>query len=158
MRGIASNRELTRVTRWVVLGANLGRTVVARLDSVEVRCTGGQLNESTEAGAAGENPAEEPALTFWVSPDEDDDGDAMGMFWRDGDAVLRKVPLGPLRKNLTETVTALQEVFADVAAQGGTLPLREAQLQFQVTASGGIQLVGSSQVQGTRAITLVFRQ
>ncbi|MFG3024682.1 hypothetical protein ACGFZQ_40265 [Streptomyces sp. NPDC048254] len=100
----------------------------------------------------------EPSLAFWVSADEDDGSDAMGMFGRGGETVLRQVPLGPLRKNLTETVTALQQVFADVAAQDGTLPLREAQLQFQVTASGGIQLVGTSQVQGTRAITLVFRQ
>ncbi|KUM93046.1 hypothetical protein AQI88_28400 [Streptomyces cellostaticus] len=101
--------------------------------------------------------AGEPTLAFWVTAeDEDDDGMALGR--RGGDAVLRKVPLGPLRKNLTETVTALQQVFADVAAQNGTLPLREAQLQFQVTASGGIQLVGTSQVQGSRSITLVFRQ
>lgn len=101
--------------------------------------------------------AGEPALTFWVTAgDEDDDGMALGR--RGGDAVLRQVPLGPLRKNLTETVTALQQVFSDVAAQSGTLPLREAQLQFQVTASGGIQLVGTSQVQGSRSITLVFRQ
>ncbi|MFF4503014.1 hypothetical protein [Streptomyces sp. NPDC001401] len=97
-------------------------------------------------------------LPFWVLSNEDGSGDAMGLFGRDADAVLRQVPLGPLRKNLAETVAALQQVFADVAAQGGTLPLREAQLQFQVTASGGVQLVGTSQLQGSRALTLVFRQ
>ncbi|MEV0637820.1 hypothetical protein AB0I77_23320 [Streptomyces sp. NPDC050619] len=99
------------------------------------------------------------ALPFWVLSDEDGgDGDTMGLFGRDSEAVLRQVPLGPLRKNLAETVAALQQVFADVAAQSDTLPLREAQLQFQVTASGGVQLIGTSQLQGTRALTLVFRQ
>ncbi|MDT0573630.1 hypothetical protein RM704_40375 [Streptomyces sp. DSM 3412] len=97
-------------------------------------------------------------LSFWVLGDEDDDGGTMGLFGRDSEAVLRQVPLGPLRKNLAETVAALQQVFADVAAQSGTLPLKEAQLQFQVTASGGVQLIGTTQMQGTRGLVLVFRQ
>ncbi|NBE55343.1 Pepco domain-containing protein, partial [Streptomyces boluensis] len=101
-----------------------------------------------------------PTLPFWVSVDgeEAEDGDTMGLFSRDGDAVLRQVPLGPLRKNLSDTVDALQQLFADADARGGTLPLAEAQLNFQVTASGGIQLIGSGQVQGTRGLTLVFKR
>lgn len=93
-------------------------------------------------------------LPFWVEP-EDGDGDAMGLLG--GDPVLRAVPLGPLRKNLAATVDALQEVFKDVAARGGTLPLAEAQLSFQVTASGGVQLIGTGQVERSRGLTLTFR-
>ncbi|UWE07911.1 Pepco domain-containing protein [Actinacidiphila bryophytorum] len=93
-------------------------------------------------------------LPFWVEA-EDEAGDAMGLLG--GDPVLRAVPLGPLRRNLAATVDALQEVFKDVAARGGTLPLAEAQLSFQVTASGGVQLIGTGQVQGTRGLTLTFR-
>ncbi|AGP61315.1 Pepco domain-containing protein [Streptomyces rapamycinicus] len=104
---------------------------------------------------------DERTLPFWVeATDEDDhaDYDSMGLFNRSGDAVLRSVPLGPLRQNLAEAVDALQEVFADVANCGGTLPLAEAQLSFQVTATGGVQFIGTGQVQGTRGLTLTFKR
>ncbi|KDN78712.1 Pepco domain-containing protein [Streptomyces olindensis] len=101
----------------------------------------------------------EPSLPFWVTVTEEGDDDSMGMFGRGGgEPALRSVPLGPLRKNLTETIDALQQLFEDAAARGGALPLAEAQLSFQVTASGGIQLVGTGQMQGTRGLTLVFKR
>lgn len=96
------------------------------------------------------------SLEFWVTEDEEEDGDTMGVFRRDREAVLRRVPLGALRSNLAETVDALQTLFEQIADRGGPLPLKEVQLSFQVSASGGVQLVGSSQVQGTRGITFVF--
>ncbi|CAN3978695.1 Pepco domain-containing protein [Kitasatospora purpeofusca] len=96
------------------------------------------------------------SLVFWVTEDEEEDGDTMGVFRRDREAVLRRVPLGALRSNLAETVDALQTLFEQIADRGGPLPLKEVQLSFQVSASGGVQLVGSSQVQGTRGITFVF--
>ncbi|MCM2425177.1 Pepco domain-containing protein [Streptomyces sp. RKAG337] len=104
------------------------------------------------------------ALSFWVSYDDqdgqlDDDGDSMGLFGGgDGEVRLRSVPLGALRKNLAEAVDALQQVFTEAAARGGPLPLREAHLSFQVTASGGVQFVGSAQMQRSHGITLVFKQ
>jgi hypothetical protein len=102
----------------------------------------------------------EPTVDFWVSLDEEGENssDSMGMFSRNGEAVLRSIPLGPLRKNLTEAVDALQGLFADITARGGTLPLREVQLSFQVSASGGVQFVGTSQMQSGRSIVLIFRQ
>ncbi|MFC5214497.1 hypothetical protein [Streptomyces coerulescens] len=105
------------------------------------------------------NEVVEQTLPFWVTVTDDGADDSMGLFnSRDGEAVLRAVPLGPLRKNLADTVDALQQLFADAAARGGTLPLAEAQLSFQVTAGGGVQLVGTGQVQGTRGLTLVFKR
>ncbi|MCX5049063.1 MULTISPECIES: Pepco domain-containing protein [unclassified Streptomyces] len=109
------------------------------------------------------NELTEPSLSFWVTAVEDGDDDSMGLFGGgsgsgSGDPVLRSVPLGPLRKNLAATVDALQQLFADAEARGGTLPLAEAQLSFQVTASGGVQLIGTGQMQGTRGLTLVFKR
>ncbi|MEV7190813.1 hypothetical protein AB0N81_03260 [Streptomyces sp. NPDC093510] len=100
------------------------------------------------------------SLAFWVeATDEDDPGsDSKGLFGRDGEAVLRPVPLGPLRKNLAATVDALQQVFKEVADRDDTLAFAEAQLSFQVTASGSIQLIGTGQVQGTRGLTLTFKR
>ncbi|MCX4906582.1 hypothetical protein [Streptomyces sp. NBC_00878] len=104
------------------------------------------------------NELSDQTLPFWVTVSEDGDDDAMGMFGRSSEPALRAVPLGPLRKNLAETVDALQQLFADAEARGGTLPLAEAQLSFQVTASGGVQLIGTGQMQGTRGLTLVFKR
>ncbi|MFI2206769.1 hypothetical protein ACH47Z_39860 [Streptomyces sp. NPDC020192] len=114
---------------------------------------------STAAG-----PPDEPALPFWVSCDDqdaepEDEGDSMGLFGvGDAEVRLRNVPLGPLRKNLADAVDALQQVFTEAAARGGPLPLREAHLSFQVTASGGVQFIGSAQIQRGHGITLVFKQ
>jgi len=102
-----------------------------------------------------------PALPFWVSYDDqpEDESDSMALFGGgDSEARLRNVPLGPLRKNLAEAVDALQQVFTEAAARGGPLPLREAHLSFQVTASGGVQFVGSAQAQRSHGIMLVFKQ
>ncbi|MEV6397747.1 hypothetical protein AB0M39_23750 [Streptomyces sp. NPDC051907] len=106
-----------------------------------------------------------PALPFWVSSDDrlDDEGegedDSMGLFGAaDGQVRLRNVPLGPLRENLADAVDALQQVFAEAAARGGPLPLKEAHLSFQVTASGGVQFIGSAQVQRSHGIVLIFKQ
>ncbi|MQS39794.1 Pepco domain-containing protein [Streptomyces katsurahamanus] len=103
------------------------------------------------------------SLLFWVDANEQDAGEtaldgARALFSRDGGSILRSVPLGPLRRNLADTVDALQQVFADIAERGGTLPLAEAQLWFQVTSSGSIQLIGSGQVQAARGLTLTFRR
>ncbi|MGX1546834.1 Pepco domain-containing protein [Streptomyces adustus] len=100
-------------------------------------------------------------LPFWVSHEErqGDEGDSMGIFGGGEDEVrLKNVPLGPLRKNLADAIDALQQVFTEAAARGGPLPLREAHLSFQVTASGGVQFIGTAQAQRSHGITLVFKQ
>lgn len=107
-----------------------------------------------------DEPCDLSALPFWVSSDAqlDDESDSMGLFGGgDGQVRLKNVPLGPLRKNLGEAVDALQQVFAEAAARGGALPLREAHLSFQVTANGGVQFIGSAQVQRSHGIVLVFK-
>jgi hypothetical protein len=73
-------------------------------------------------------------------------------------AQLRSVPLGPLRRNLAETVDALQQLFADVAARDATMELSEVELSFEVSASGGVQLIGTGKVEGTRGLTLTFKR
>ncbi|MET9118916.1 hypothetical protein ABZX38_32615 [Streptomyces longwoodensis] len=106
-------------------------------------------------------PSDITALPFWVAYDENDadEGDSMSLFGGSGgEPRLRSVPLGPLRKNLAEAVDALQQVFAEAAARAGALPLREAHLSFQVTASGGVQFIGGAQVQRGHGIVLVFKQ
>ncbi|KOX03479.1 MULTISPECIES: hypothetical protein [unclassified Streptomyces] len=122
------------------------------------------MGEQAVDGAGIRADVDGESLAFWVTASEEDlaqaarGDDTMGLFSRDGEAVLRSVPLGPLRKNLADTVDALQRIFQEVADRGGPLPLAEAQLSFQVTASGGVQLIGTGQMQGTRGLTLTFKR
>jgi hypothetical protein len=102
----------------------------------------------------------EPTLPFLVTADDPDDADVMGGLFRrpDADVVLRDIPLRALRASIRATVEAVCSLFDDVADMRGPVRLREAQVGVEVSASGGIQLIGTAQVGATGGITLVFRQ
>ncbi|MFI6108188.1 hypothetical protein [Streptomyces sp. NPDC051310] len=61
------------------------------------------------------------------------------------------------RESVERNVAALREIFERVAEPGSAFPLREVQVSFEVSAKGGFQLIGTSEVQGKGAITLVFQ-
>ncbi|WP_041254823.1 hypothetical protein [Frankia sp. EAN1pec] len=110
---------------------------------------------------AGEGP---DALPFLVSLNDQHgtvdraDGGEKGIFARrDDEPTVRQIPITVLRENLRRTVGGLRQLFDEIAATEGPMPLKQAQFAIQVTASGGITLVGTSaQVAGTAAITLTF--
>lgn len=99
-------------------------------------------------------------LPFLVVAEEADVQDAMGGIFRRGDAdvVVREIPLSILRNNLRTTIAAVRSLFEEVADQAGPVRLREVQIGLEVSASGGVQLIGTAQVGAKRAITLVFQQ
>ncbi|MGI5224758.1 Pepco domain-containing protein [Actinoallomurus sp. CA-142502] len=97
------------------------------------------------------------SLPFLVAPPEEIDNQTKGIFRPgDGDAVLKAIPIEALRTSLHETTTALRSLFDEIAAQSGRMKLRQVHIGFEVTATGGIQLIGTSQVGSKGAITLVF--
>jgi hypothetical protein len=107
---------------------------------------------------AGQEPAVE-SLPFLIAVDGDEDDNSMGLFRRgERDVVLRDIPVAVLRRNVLRTVAALRGVFDDVAEETGRLRLREAQLSFEVSAKGGLNLVGTTEIGSTGAITLTFRE
>ncbi|WP_322751846.1 MULTISPECIES: hypothetical protein [unclassified Frankia] len=81
-----------------------------------------------------------------------------GLFGRgDGEPSIRQIPVAILRENLRRAVGGLRELFDEIAEQPGGMRLRQAQIAFEVMASGGIALVGTSaQLAGKGAITLTF--
>ncbi len=100
-------------------------------------------------------------LPFLVSDEESGTATAegeMGIFGRsEGALSVRQIPVAVLRENLRRTVGSLRELFDEIAAAEGGLPLKEAQITFEVTASGGITIVGANaQAAGKGAITLTF--
>ncbi|MFF3588379.1 hypothetical protein ACFYYI_14590 [Streptomyces sp. NPDC002387] len=107
----------------------------------------------TEAGKA--------TLSFLVSLDDvpaASSSGEMGIFGRGvGEPRLREIPAAVLKQNLRRTVEGLREVFDDLSAGDSALPLQQAQIAIEVTASGGIALVGTTaQVATKGAITLTF--
>lgn len=82
----------------------------------------------------------------------------MGIFRRRSeDTLVRRIPTGVLRENLQRTVQALQQVLADLRVPDGGMPLKQAQVSFEITATGGITIVGTTaQVGAKGAITLTF--
>jgi hypothetical protein len=99
-------------------------------------------------------------LPFLVLKEEPDDQQTMGGLFRRGDAevVMKNIPVEILRKNLRRTVTTLRSLFDELDSGPEPVKLREAQISLEVSASGGIQLIGTAAVGAKGAITLVFRQ
>ena len=94
-------------------------------------------------------------LPLIVSVTEDDN--TMGLFsGADGEARLRHIPLDVLKENLRQTADSLRGLLGDLARSTDGFRLKEAQIGVEVSAEGGIQIIGTAKV-GTKAnIILVF--
>ncbi|MFC8623291.1 Pepco domain-containing protein [Streptomyces anulatus] len=84
-------------------------------------------------------------------------GGTKGIRRRNGtDLASVPVRVEQLRESLEGTVAALRDVFGRIAETSGQFPLKEVQVSFEVSAKGGIRLIGTSEVEGKGGITLVF--
>lgn len=101
-----------------------------------------------------ESPKTLPVVVTVV--DEPDDGTKSLGFSRSPEAVLKDVPVDTLRESVQTLSSTLSEVFADLRAVG-SFTLQEVQLQVEVSASGGVNLIGTAEAGGKGAITLTFR-
>ena len=97
-------------------------------------------------------------LPFVVAVDDDGSAGEKGLFGRaDSGAALRQVPIAVLRENLGQVVAGLRSLFDELGEQSGGLALKEAQISFEVTASGGVQLIGvGAHIGRSGAVTLTF--
>ena len=99
-------------------------------------------------------------LPFLVADVDVEDEDTMGGLFRRGEEriALRQIPAAVFRDSLTRTISMLSSVLGEIADESLGMPLREVQIGIEVSASGGIQLVGTAQAGTTGAITLVFHR
>ncbi len=98
-------------------------------------------------------------LSFLVPVEDDPDGTSMGIFGNgERETRLVEIPVAKLRDSLRQSVTALKAVLEDASSTAGTMRLREAHIQFEVSATGGIHFVGTTELGAKGAITLVFGQ
>jgi hypothetical protein len=74
------------------------------------------------------------------------------------DAVaLRPIPVEKIAANLKQFCSAMNAVLLDVKSVGG-FRLSEITLQVEITAEGGIALVGTGKAGASGAITLTFTE
>ena len=83
----------------------------------------------------------------------------MGIFGRDPDSGhgrIREIPVAVLKENLQRTVSGLHEVISSLPVPEGSLPLKEAAVSFEITATGGVALIATAQAGLRGCITLTF--
>ncbi|MER6994587.1 hypothetical protein [Streptomyces sp. NPDC000410] len=106
-------------------------------------------------------PAARPATTLEIIVDADELDEEPGTrtkgLRRTGrDVAAVPVPTEQVAANVESAVAALRGIFDRVARTDSAFPLREVQVSFEISAKGGFQLIGTSEVQGKGAVTLVF--
>lgn len=98
-------------------------------------------------------------IPFFVTvPDEhaeDEEKSIFGKFRADAEVELKPIPTDRLKKSLTGVSEAVLTVIKDIK-QVGQFKLKEITLQVEVSAEGGINLIGTATLGGKGAITLKF--
>ncbi|OYD92468.1 hypothetical protein CDG76_23360 [Nostoc sp. 'Peltigera membranacea cyanobiont' 210A] len=88
-------------------------------------------------------------------PDKDEE--VKGIFSLDAEVVLRDIPTELLRDNLNKLCQGVGTLLNDIKKVGG-FRLKEVTVQVEVSAEGGVELIGTAKVGGKGAITLTFAE
>jgi hypothetical protein len=110
-----------------------------------------ELNRAGDAIGAEEDLGMLPILVL----DAEADGDAKAIFQPDGDVVMRLIPVETLRLNLYRVCRQVSAAVKGLK-QVGDLPLKTVTIQVEVSAEGGVELIGTAKLGGKGAITLTF--
>ena len=96
-------------------------------------------------------------IPFLVSLPEEEQ-QVKGIFSpNDTEIAVRDLPVDRLRENLNMVCQGFASVFNDVK-RVGHFQLKEVSIQVEVTAEGGIELIGTAKLGGKGAITLTFSE
>jgi len=87
---------------------------------------------------------------------EADDRKALGRFVG-ADAILARVPIDALKANLRRLATTITETVNGIETVG-RFRLKEVTVQVEVSAAGGVALIGTANVQGKGALSLKFSE
>jgi hypothetical protein len=71
-------------------------------------------------------------------------------------ARLVEIPVERLRASLSDLVSKLRAATSDLAAKTDGLSLRELEVGIEVTAEGGVSLIGTATVGATASLKLTF--
>jgi hypothetical protein len=101
------------------------------------------------------------SIPFLVTlPGKTVENDEMGMFGAlrsESDIGLKQIPADVLKNNLANISASILNVLADID-QVGKFRLKEVTLEVEVSASGGVSLIGTANMGGKGAISLKFTE
>jgi hypothetical protein len=86
---------------------------------------------------------------------QDDDSEVKGLFSLDADVVLRDVPLEKLKENMLKVCNQVTATVGHIQ-QIGQFKLKEVSIQVEISAEGGVELIGTAKLAGKGAIILTF--
>jgi hypothetical protein len=69
---------------------------------------------------------------------------------------LVEIPVERLKASLSELVSKLRAATSDLAAKTDGLSLRELEVGIELTAEGGVSLIGTAKVGATASLKLTF--
>jgi len=100
-------------------------------------------------------------IPFVVSlPDKNAEDDEMGLFGRfrsDAPVGLQNIPADRLKENLVKVSSTVMGILKDIQ-EVGQFNLKEVTLAVEISAEGGVSLIGTSKFGGKGAITLKFKK
>ena len=96
-------------------------------------------------------------VPIWVTEVPAGEESVKGMFTAEPEAVLRRLPAERLRDSLSAICGAVVGFLGDVK-RVGSYRLKEIEIHVEVTAEGGVNLIGTTKLGGTGAIKLTFAE
>jgi Trypsin-co-occurring domain 1 len=67
-----------------------------------------------------------------------------------------EIPVEKLKASLSSLVARLRDATSDIAAGAAGLSLKELEVGVELTAEGGVSLIGTAKVGGTASLKLTF--
>lgn len=94
-------------------------------------------------------------LPVWVAEIDEQDQQTKALFDVNTDVVLKHLDVDKLRSQMESVCGAVSQLFEDIK-KVGQFRLQEITIQVEITAEGGVELIGTAKVGGKGAITLKF--
>jgi hypothetical protein len=98
-----------------------------------------------------------PFIVLLPKKDEENEMALFGLLRSDADIGLKQIPIDTLKQNLGNITSSMLNVLEDIK-QVGKFRLKEVTLHVEVSANGGISLIGTANLGGKGAISLKFTE
>jgi len=88
---------------------------------------------------------------------ENDEMGILGTLISDADIGMKQIPVCVLKNNMASIAESMLNVLEDIK-QVGQYKLKEVTMQVEVSANGGVSIVGTANIGGKGAISLKFAE
>ena len=95
-------------------------------------------------------------IPFVVNVSESATGEK-GIFMADNEFGVRSLPIDRLKENLKKVCHDVTDMLEEVKSMG-TFKLKEVVLEVEISAEGGVALIGTAQLGGKGAIKITFAE